>query len=129
MPGTPFRGHWSLVYVGSGVCLEDCRAALTLMRQTRLALGSDMARVARVFVASGECCDREFLAREHAGLEVLDASTPASDALLAAFPATHARTLYVVDPLGNLILSYDAGQNPRGLLEDLKKLLRLSQIG
>jgi hypothetical protein len=35
----------------------------------------------------------------------------------------------VVDPLGNLMMSYDAAKNPRGLLEDLKKLLRLSQIG
>jgi hypothetical protein len=26
-------------------------------------------------------------------------------------------------------MSYDARRNPRGLLEDLKKLLRLSQIG
>jgi hypothetical protein len=35
----------------------------------------------------------------------------------------------VVDPLGNLMMSYDARGNPRGLLEDLKKLLRLSHIG
>jgi len=27
------------------------------------------------------------------------------------------------------MMSYDARQNPRGLLEDLKKLLRLSHIG
>jgi hypothetical protein len=26
-------------------------------------------------------------------------------------------------------MSYDARQNPKGLLEDLKKLLRLSHIG
>ena len=37
--------------------------------------------------------------------------------------------LFVVDPLGNLIMSYDARQNPRGLLADLQKLLRLSHIG
>ena len=45
-------------------------------------------------------------------------------------PATQrADTVYVVDPLGNLMMSYDARQDPRGLLEDLKKLLRLSHIG
>jgi hypothetical protein len=35
----------------------------------------------------------------------------------------------VVDPLGNLMMSYDARNDPHGLLEDLRKLLRLSHIG
>ena len=43
--------------------------------------------------------------------------------------AQRADTVFVVDPLGNLMMSYDARQDPRGLLEDLKKLLRLSHIG
>ena len=48
----------------------------------------------------------------------------------AQFPdAAPGHTLFIVDPLGNLMMSYDARQNPRGLLEDLKKLLRLSHIG
>ena len=37
--------------------------------------------------------------------------------------------VFIVDPLGNLMMSYDSRQNPKGLLEDLQKLLRLSQIG
>ena len=47
-----------------------------------------------------------------------------------SFPTVQrAHTLFVVDPLGNLMMSYDARQNSRGLLEDLQKLLRLSHIG
>ena len=46
------------------------------------------------------------------------------------FPAgEREHTLFIVDPLGNLMMSYDARQDPHGLLEDLKKLLRLSHIG
>ena len=129
--GAPLlRGGWSLVYIGAGDCTAACRAALLVMRQTRLGLNNDMTRVQRVFLVTGECCAREFLGREHSGLVVLDASAPAADALLAQFPASgREHALYLVDPLGNLMMSYDARQNPHGLLEDLKKLLRLSHIG
>jgi hypothetical protein len=129
-----FRDKWSLVYVGSGACDEACRQALYVMRQTRIALNTDMTRVARVFIATGECCARDFLAREHPGLIILDASASEaaseSTRLLGQFPPDdRAHTLFIVDPLGNLMMSYDARQNPRGLLEDLRKLLRLSHIG
>jgi hypothetical protein len=124
------RTHWSLVYVGDGACASDCRAALYLMRQTRLALNNDMTRVERVFLVVSGCCERGFLAREHAGLQVLDASAAQARTLLARFPAEgREHTLFVVDPLGNLVMSYDAREDPRGLLQDLEKLLRLSHIG
>ena len=126
----PFRRRWSLVYVGAGGCDADCREALYVMRQTRLALDNDMTRVERVFLASDACCDPAFLAREHAGLQVLDASGPAARPLLAEFPAAgREHMLFIVDPLGNLMMSYDARTSPRGLLEDLKKLLALSHVG
>jgi hypothetical protein len=125
-----FRGHWSLVYVGDGACDADCRRTLYVIRQTRLGLNNDMTRVERVFVVTGNCCAREFLAREHPGLKVLEASGAPDAALPREFPAEgRAYSVYIVDPLGNLMMSYDARQNPHGLLEDLKKLLRLSHIG
>jgi cytochrome oxidase Cu insertion factor (SCO1/SenC/PrrC family) len=125
-----FKGKWSLVYVGDGACDADCRAALYVMRQTRLSLNTDMGRVARVFLVTRGCCDRAFLATEHPGLDVRDATAGHAQTLLAAFPANErAHTLFLVDPLGNLMMSYDAREEPHGLLEDLKKLLRLSQIG
>jgi hypothetical protein len=118
------------VYVGSGACDADCHAALTLMRQTRLSLNTEMGRIARVFLVTADCCDRAFLEAEHPGLDVRDAADTRARPLLAAFPASdRAHTLFIVDPLGNLMMSYDARQNPHGLLEDLRKLLKLSQIG
>src|SRR6266513_683964 len=128
--GTPLRGTWSLVYVGNGACDGACRQALWVMRQTRLALNNDMTRVQRVFLVSAECCAGELLGREQAGLEILDAAGPAGAALLREFPSPgRAHSLFVVDPLGNLMMSYDARRDPHGLLEDLKKLLKLSHIG
>jgi hypothetical protein len=122
------RDRWTLVYVGDGACDGDCRAALHLMRQTRLGLNNDMTRVARVFLATGHCCAE--IAGGDAGLAVLDASGAPAAALLEQFPTdARAHSIYVVDPLGNLMMSYDARIDPHGLLEDLRKLLRLSHIG
>jgi cytochrome oxidase Cu insertion factor (SCO1/SenC/PrrC family) len=128
--GVAWRGRWSLVYVGDGGCDAACREALYVMRQSRLLLNNDMTRVQRVFLVTAGCCARELLAREHAGLVVLDAAGPAAQPLVREFSAAdRTRTVFIVDPLGNLILSYDARSDPHGLLEDLRKLLRLSHIG
>ena len=125
-----FRKKWSLVYVGDGHCDSECRQSLYVMRQTRLSLNNEMTRVERVFLVRGGCCDAEFLGREHSGMRVLEASGAAGFRLLDAFPADgREHALFVVDPLGNLMMRYDARQNPKGLLEDLKKLLALSHIG
>ena len=126
----PFRHRWSLVYVGAGSCDEPCRHALYVMRQTRLSLNNDMTRIDRVFLVTSDCCARALLGPEHAGLIVLDATGPEAMRLRCEFPtAGREQLLFIVDPLGNLIMSYDARQNPHGLLADLEKLLRLSHIG
>lgn len=125
------HGLWTLVYIGPGQCDARCREALTLMRQTRIALNDKMTRVQRLFLATDDCCDKTYLAAEHEGLLVARA---ADNNLLATFarddkPVAQAGRIYIVDPLGNLMMSYDPGARPKGLLEDLKKLLRLSHIG
>jgi len=127
---TLFRSKWTLVYVGDGSCDASCRRTLYVMRQTQLALGTDMTRLARVFLVTANCCARDYLAREHAGITVLDAAGAAGAELLSRFPAgDRAHTLFVVDPLGNLMMRYDVQRDPRGLLVDLRRLLELSQIG
>ena len=129
-PVNVFTEKWALVYVGGGACDEACRSSLYFMRQTRLSLNNEMTRVNRVFLATSACCDNAFLDREHAGLLSLDASGPEAASLVAAFPPTdRERSLYVIDPLGNLVMRYDTRDTPKGLLDDLKKLLKLSHIG
>lgn len=124
------QGKWTLVYIGSGRCEAGCQRALWVMRQSRLLLAEDMDRVNRLFVVRGDCCNMEFLGREHRGLEVVQALDPATRDFFAQFPDTDmAQSIYVVDPLGNLMMRFDARQDPKGLLKDLEKLLKLSHIG
>jgi hypothetical protein len=125
-----FRDKWSLVYIGDGQCDEACRQSLYVMRQTRLALNNEMTRVERVFLVTSGCCARDFLLQEHPGLRVLDGAEPAARSLVSTFPtAGRSRSVFVVDPLGNLMMRFDVRQDPKGLREDLKKLLTLSHIG
>lgn len=130
------RGQWTVAYLGDGACDERCRRALYLARQSRVALNKDMDRVHRVFLATGTCCDMTFLQAEHPEVEVaVLGDDAASRALLAAIPAldgvppAQAGRLYVIDPLGNLVLSYSERSPDKALLTDLRKLLRLSHIG
>ena len=131
-----FRGKWTMAYLGSGRCDERCRSALYLSRQSRIALNKDIDRVQRVFLATDGCCEDRFLQTEHPDLEILViGEDAASRALLAQFPslgdapATEAGRLWLIDPLGNLVLSYSERAPDKALLTDLRKLLRLSHIG
>lgn len=129
-PARWFDDKWSLVVVGRGACDEQCRQTLVYARQTWLGLGRDGARLQRVFLATDNCCDRDYLQREHAGLLTLDASGTSARPLLAQLPEMErGRMIFVVDPLGNLMMRYDSRLDPKGLREDLKKLLGLSHIG
>ncbi len=127
--GSLFHRNWSIVYIGAGQCDASCRNSLYVMRQTRLALNNDMTRVDRVFLVTADCCDHTFLAREHAGIVVVDASGANAGALLREFPGERASSLFIVDPLGNLMMRFDTHQDAKGVLQDLQKLLRLSTIG
>jgi cytochrome oxidase Cu insertion factor (SCO1/SenC/PrrC family) len=130
------QGKWTIVYLGDGACDERCHKALYLSRQSRIALNKDMDRVQRVFLATGAKIDAAFMTKEHPDLVLTQLGSDAdSQALLAKFPAlggvpaTSAGRLYVIDPLGNLMLSYSAAAPDKALLTDVKKLLRLSHIG
>jgi len=125
----PFQEKWTLLYIGDGACDADCRTALVFMRQSRLALNNEMTRVQRIFLATGNCCANDYFKTEHPGLITLDASSPEAQPLLAQFPPDRAHSLFIVDPLGNLMMRHDASHTSKDLLEDLKKMLKLSHIG
>jgi hypothetical protein len=130
LAASAWRGKWTLAYVGDGRCDERCRAALTLIRQTRLALNKDMTRVQRIFLTTGNCCERAYLDAEHPGLLIALADNEPGADLLAAFPDTAAGSIYIVDPLGNLMMRHPPAAAPtKDLLEDLRRLLKLSHIG
>jgi cytochrome oxidase Cu insertion factor (SCO1/SenC/PrrC family) len=123
------RGKWSLVYVGAAECDAACRDTLYFMRQTHLGLGKDIGRVQRVLLATGDCCTGAPAVAEDQELRMIDVGGPAQAALRAQFPGGGGSSVFIVDPLGNVMMRYDARSNPRGLHDDLERLLALSHIG
>lgn len=126
------KRKWTLLYVATGPCAGDCRAHLYDTRQVRLALDRNMDRVQRVFIAGGECCDAKFLHDQHPDLITVrldSASAPLVALLPGGDAAVNAQRIYLIDPLGNLMMWYPADAAPKGMLQDLQRLLRLSSIG
>jgi hypothetical protein len=128
------KRKWTFLYVAAGPCAEACRTRLYDTRQVRLALDRDMARVQRVFVAEPDCCDARWLHEQHPDLITVRAGAAVAP-LLALLPGWNGATfaaaprVYLIDPLGNLMMSYAADAKAKGMLEDMKRLLRLSSIG
>jgi hypothetical protein len=129
-PADVFAGSWSLVHDAGAACDERTRALLDELARVRLALDKDATRVRRVLLHQGACDSVEFLSRD-ADLLVLAAVGPAGRNFLSQFPPAleAGRGIYIVDPHGNLMMAYPAAGSARGLLKDLERLLKLSNIG
>lgn len=133
--GKPFhysdlRGHWTMIYVG-GACDLLCQANLFKMRQTRLALGKDTERMERLYVLTDPSAldAMRALLAEHPGMRVVLADAELARRTLQLKPDDPMGSIYVVDPLANLMMNYPPHAAAKGMLKDLAKLLRISSIG
>jgi hypothetical protein len=126
------KGKWTFLYVQHGRCDDECRRHLYDTRQVRLALDREMNRVQRVFIGDSDCCDIQELKAAHPDLIAIRAS-PADELLLALLPiqagAVNTHRVYLIDPLGNVMMFYAPDVRSKGMLDDMKRLLRLSSIG
>lgn len=124
------RGRWTLLHVIDRDCTATCGERLYYTRQIRAALGRDRQRVQRVVLApAGERTPGLApLLAEHPQLRVVRAAVRGP--LQRQLPADlDAATVLLIDPLGNLMMRFDPNVEPDGILEDLEKLLKLSQVG
>jgi cytochrome oxidase Cu insertion factor (SCO1/SenC/PrrC family) len=131
---TALQGHWILLYAGSATgCDARCHTALYDLRQVRLALGKDMQRVETVLLLGGapDAALRQWLVHEHAAMRVGIVDVERQNRLMEAFDHTGVigDWIYLIDPLGNLVMRYPATVEPRGMLKDLQRLLKWSRIG
>jgi cytochrome oxidase Cu insertion factor (SCO1/SenC/PrrC family) len=120
------RGQWVLLVADSATCDDHCARKLTYIRQVRLAQGKEKDRVARLWLLTDERLPDAQLLAQHP--ELIVARGHASD-LVRALPAdgTIASHIYVVDPLGHLMMRYPPEADPRRILKDVARLLRHSK--
>jgi hypothetical protein len=128
LSGPPFdrlRGKWILVIFDAAACDASCEQKLYYIRQVRKAQGEHQDRVERLWLLTDRGTPRaELLAAiEGTHIERADAS------LERLFPGRAAEHVYVVDPLGNLMLRFPPHPDPSKMLKDLQRLLKYSRIG
>jgi hypothetical protein len=121
--------QWLLLYANDYACGDDCEQALLRLRQSRLMLGKDMQRVARVFLHGDSVPDTVLLNEQHAGLITMTDKDLA--VLLEEKRPTELRAggCYLIDPLGNLVMYFPPNLDPKEMVGDIKHLLKLSHIG
>jgi cytochrome oxidase Cu insertion factor (SCO1/SenC/PrrC family) len=131
------HGKWTLMVFSPAECLSPCERNLVTMRQVIAALGKDSDRVQSVFVVT-DAKARDWLRfaiEDYPGLRAIIGPADAIAVLARQFtlpagsPLDNLNRIYLVDPLGNLMMSYPADTDPNGLRKDLARLLRVSRIG
>lgn len=122
------RGKWVLAYVAPTACGEACEKSLYYMRQARILQDAERHRVELVWVLT-EVGDVD------AGLlqavPELRVWQPADAAFNRQFPQEKPgeNHIYLIDPLGNLVLRFPSPPDAKRMMKDLKLLLKASQIG
>jgi cytochrome oxidase Cu insertion factor (SCO1/SenC/PrrC family) len=130
------RGKWTLIIFGPAECDELCRENLYKTRQVRLAVGKDMRRVQRLWITNevSSLGKQSWLREQHSDLLVAsEGETKKGFVDQFVLPETSdplkAQRVYVVDPIGNIVISYPPDEKAEHILKDLKRLLYVSQIG
>jgi len=129
--GVPsLQGRWVMLVVAPGACDPGCRERLYEIRQVRLTAGKDRDRVARAWVVADDTAPDPALLAQHEGLVLMRTDV---DALARQFPATPQTRvsdhIYLIDPLGNLMMRFPKDADPSRMKKDLAKLLRASRVG
>jgi len=132
---TYLRGKWNYVYLHEGECDSVCVERLYKVRQLRLAHGKDIDRMQRLMLwrADAVSTDARAELQSHFPGQVI-ALVPENSELVSAFSTDAADPLlagriYLVDPLGNLMMSYQPDAEPRGIIKDMHRLLKYSGLG
>jgi cytochrome oxidase Cu insertion factor (SCO1/SenC/PrrC family) len=129
-------GKWTLVYIDDAACGEKCRNRLYQMRQVRLAQGENLRRVQRLFLVTGasDSTDLSTILADYPEMAAARLSPDQAAAIAPMFSVEGismqgADNIYLVDPLGNLMMYYPPDIDPRGMIQDLQRLLKYSHIG
>ena len=126
-PLAALKGKWVLVQFDGGACNAACERKHYFMRQVRRAQGKEMTRIERLWLVTDAVQPAGALLAAIEGTIVVGEGT----ARAASFPAERAVTehIYLVDPLGNLMMRFPRDPDPSRVIKDLKQLLKFSGFG
>jgi len=127
------HGKWLMLYIEPQKCDKTCQDTLYKMRQVRLALGENMERVQRIIATFGHQGDNlaQLIQKRYRGTQHIFIQKEQFEELnLPKSIQTLTRGgIYIVDPLGNIMMHYAITQGPKGIYDDMRRLLKVSHIG
>ncbi len=131
--GEPFdfariKGRWTLVLTDGGECNARCEKLLYYIRQVRKAQGEHQERIERVWLIDNSTAPKPQLLDAIEGTHVVKAAGSATLAALVRDPA-HARAIYLVDPLGQVMMRYPDDPDPKKMIKDFQRLMKYSRLG
>ena len=123
---------WHMIYFAESSCDDACNRILYNMRQINIAVGKNANRLQRLVVHLDEP-DEEFQAlitKEYPDARHANANANTIEAALQGVgPQFRSNEVYIMDPLGNIMLRFTQKQSYKDVLHDLNKLFKVSQIG
>ena len=125
-----YKGKWLMLQIDSGSCATACQKKMYDMRQLRLAQGKEMDRMERVWLITDDQPIDTVLIREYDGTHMLKVSADKLKKWLPVDANTQISDhIYMIDPLGNLMMRFPKDADPNKIKKDISKLLRASAIG
>jgi hypothetical protein len=135
-----FKGKWIMLKVGPAACDTACKEQMFAIRQVRSMTGKEMTRIERVWLVTDTEPLETVLIRELDGVHMLRAPAAAVAAWLPLEQgATLENSIFLIDPLGNLMMRFPpvpAGateaekvQHYARIKKDVAKVLKASAIG
>lgn len=130
---TELSGHWLIVNViPNSDCNERCLEAIYKTKQLQLMMSKDLTRTRRIVIIFKDVA-AEIASRWWQEDRFLLKVKP-NDALVKKMTeirqgAVPDGMLFLMDPLGNLMMQYEPGFDPYKVKSDFTHLLRISQIG
>lgn len=133
LDGRPFdlrdlSGYWLMVVAAPAACDDACQHLLYDMRQFYLGAGNDQYRVARIWLITDDAPVNAGVLAPAAGTVMLRADPAQLRRWLAPGPSQSLQgPMWLVDPLGHLMLRFAAGFDPVRALPVFNKLLYNTQ--
>ena len=118
------HGKWLLIVGATGACDAQCTQALHATRQARTIQGREMERVQRVWLVTDDAVPDPALLSQHPDLLVVRAARLTVEGLPAG-----ADRIYLIDPLGNMVLAFPRDPDIKKVAKDIERVLRASRIG
>ena len=130
------RGRWVLITFSPRQCEVACQGNLYKMQQVRLTQGRDAPRVERLLILTdAPAATLRDIALRYPGLLAVSAVPATLQKLAREFEGGQELKIedtgrvYLIDPIGNLVMRYAPDADPTGMRKDLARMLRLSQVG